>query len=89
MPVSVVQCTDCRNNERFMCDLLEKKIDKSLLLYLQWESPVGLPANVLSRIAATYRALGWKVTWKNGSRCIHIWCLREKKEGTCVTRAKR
>lgn len=73
MPISVATCEDHRHNERFLAELLVKEIDTSLLLSMRWESPSGVPAGVLSRIAATYRGAGWTVTWKNGSKRIVIW----------------
>lgn len=83
--VSIEQYRDCQNNRAYALSLLEDPIRISLLTTGSWESPAGLPADVLSFIAASYRERGWKVTWKNGSKRIRIW----HQEKVCVTRAKR
>lgn len=88
MVVSVEQHRDCRSSLPYMLSFLEGIINQQLLVFGHWDSPPGLPAVVLSRVATMYRERGWRVTWKNASKRIRIWCTCEKKGGVCITRAK-
>lgn len=90
-PVSLNQCRDCQNNVPWRLALLEDPVNLALLTTGHWESPTGLPAPVLSRLASEYRKFGWKVTWKNGSKRIFIHRPHGQKEGEgCSSpRAKR
>lgn len=86
--VSVEQHCDCQANVAHMLLLLESIINPQLMLFGHWDSPPGLPAAVLSRVATAYRDRGWRVTHEGSPARVHICCTCEKKEGVCVTRTK-
>ncbi|GMU73930.1 MAG: hypothetical protein AMXMBFR44_1290 [Candidatus Campbellbacteria bacterium] len=74
--VSVQDHLDCQNNLPAMLSYLEGSINTGLLTVGRWDSPTGLPAEVLQCLFKMYKERGWRVTWKKGSKAISIWCRK-------------